>query len=73
MGDLNFRLNEDFQMSPPEIEQQIKKGNLNMLMEQDQLREVMRNGKAFSEFTENAPHFPPTFKYEVGTSEYDHK
>lgn len=73
MGDLNFRLSENFQMSPPEIEQEVNRGNLNKLMVHDQLREVMQNGRAFSEFIENAPSFPPTFKYEVGTCEYDHK
>lgn len=73
MGDLNFRLDEDFMMSPEEIETQIAKGNLKLLMERDQLRECMKNGKAFSEFIENSPTFPPTFKFEVGTKEYDHK
>lgn len=73
MGDLNFRLSEDFTMSPYEIEQQIKKGNLKMLLEKDQLHEVMRKGLAFSELRENPPTFPPTFKFEVGSQDYDYK
>lgn len=73
MGDLNFRLLEEYDKSPEEIERSVKKGDLDSLFEKDQLRYVMRSGEAFSELTENKPSFPPTFKYDVGTSDYDHK
>lgn len=73
MGDLNFRLLEDYEKTPEEIERSIKKGELTTLFDQDQLRSVMASGKAFSELTESIPDFPPTFKYEVGTSDYNYK
>lgn len=73
MGDLNFRLMEEYEKSPEEIDRAIKKGDLDELFQFDQLRYVMRKGEAFSELIENDPKFPPTFKYEVGTSNYDYK
>lgn len=73
MGDLNFRLLEDYDKSPEEIENKIKKKEFGELFAYDQLQFVMKTGEAFSELTEIKPTFPPTFKYEVGSSEYDHK
>lgn len=73
MGDLNFRLVEEYDKTPEEIDRAVKKGELEQLFQFDQLRYVMRRGEAFSELTENDPCFPPTFKYEVGTSKYDYK
>ncbi|XP_076262811.1 phosphatidylinositol 4,5-bisphosphate 5-phosphatase A-like isoform X1 [Rhynchophorus ferrugineus] len=73
MGDLNFRLMEDFDRTPEEIERIVLKKDLKKLFEHDQLRYVMRKGEAFSEFTEKDPEFPPTFKFDVGTNDYDHK
>ncbi|KAL1501734.1 hypothetical protein ABEB36_007010 [Hypothenemus hampei] len=73
MGDLNFRLLEDFERSSEEIERMIQKKDLQRLLEQDQLKYVMKKGEAFSEFTEKDPDFPPTFKFDVGSNSYDHK
>ncbi|KAF5279959.1 hypothetical protein FQA39_LY18180, partial [Lamprigera yunnana] len=73
MGDLNFRLLEEYEKSAEEIERCIKKGEWKELLKHDQLRYVMQRGKAFSELHECQPEFPPTFKYEVGAAEYDHK
>lgn len=73
MGDLNFRLREELDKTPEEIEQQVLNKDLKTLFEHDQLRYVMRNGEAFSELIEQDPDFCPTFKYEVGTSDYNHK
>lgn len=73
MGDLNFRLLETYEKTPVEIERDIKKGNLKELFNHDQLYYVMRKDLAFSELRENPPCFPPTFKFEVGSSDYDHK
>lgn len=73
MGDLNFRLVEEYEKSPEEIDRAIKKGDLKGLFQFDQLRYVMNKGEAFSELVENDPTFPPTFKYEVGTNKYDYK
>ncbi|RZC40415.1 phosphatidylinositol 4,5-bisphosphate 5-phosphatase A-like [Asbolus verrucosus] len=73
MGDLNFRLIEEFDETPEEIERRIVKNEYKKLFAYDQLRHVMKNGEAFSELTEQDPEFPPTFKFEVGTNRYDHK
>ncbi|XP_018326027.1 phosphatidylinositol 4,5-bisphosphate 5-phosphatase A isoform X2 [Agrilus planipennis] len=73
MGDLNFRINEDVFKTPAEVEALIKNGELKKLYENDQLYTCMRKGDAFSQFTEQPPTFPPTFKFEVGSSDYDHK
>lgn len=73
MGDLNFRLMMEYDRTPDEIERSILKKDLKKLFEHDQLRYVMRKGEAFSEFTEKDPEFPPTFKFDVGTNDYDHK
>lgn len=73
MGDLNFRLAEDFDKTPEEIEQIVLKKDLPSLFKHDQLRQVMKKGEAFSELVELTPPFPPTFKFEVGTSSYDFK
>lgn len=73
MGDLNFRLREEFDKTSEEIERAVLKKDLKSLFEHDQLRYVMKNGEAFSELNEQDPEFAPTFKYEVGTSNYNHK
>lgn len=73
MGDLNFRLVEELDKSPEEIERMIQKKDLKSLFNFDQLRYVMRRGEAFSELTEMDPEFPPTFKFSVGSSSYNYK
>lgn len=72
-GDLNFRLMEEFDRTPDEIERLVLKKELAKLLEHDQLKYVMRKGEAFSEFLEKDPDFPPTFKFDVGSNNYDHK
>lgn len=73
MGDLNFRLLEQYDKSPEEIERMVKKGEICELLLHDQLKNIMESGEAFSELQEGAFEFAPTFKYEVGTSEYNLK
>lgn len=73
MGDLNFRLSEDYDKTPEQIDFIVQKGQIDSLLEFDQLKEVMEKGEAFSELKESPLNFPPTFKYEVGTCYYDHK
>ena len=42
-----------------------------MLFAADQLNYVMTSGAAFSGYTEGAIAFRPTYKYDVGTDNYD--
>ncbi|XP_055688987.1 phosphatidylinositol 4,5-bisphosphate 5-phosphatase A-like isoform X1 [Lutzomyia longipalpis] len=72
-GDLNFRLTGEATTSPEDIRAEVKKDNLGELMQKDQLLLVMNQERAFSELTERLPAFPPTFKFEPGTQEYDMK
>lgn len=72
-GDLNFRLIGEATTTPQNIRSMIEKDQLNRLTESDQLRIVMREKRAFGELTERLPEFPPTFKFQVGTNEYDMK
>lgn len=73
MGDLNFRLVEEFEKTSEEIDRMIEKKDLKTLFNFDQLRYVMHRGEAFSELTEKDPEFPPTFKFSVGSSSYNYK
>jgi hypothetical protein len=59
--------------SPEKIREEVKQDKLHELIERDQLRLVMKDGRAFKELSERLPEFPPTFKFEPGTSEYDMK
>lgn len=76
VGDLNFRLEENDTDTPELIVERVKRAEKNdysELLDCDQLRSVMRNEKAFSELNERKPRFPPTYKYVIGTNEYDYK
>ncbi|GJQ83271.1 hypothetical protein Trydic_g8863 [Trypoxylus dichotomus] len=73
MGDLNFRLLEELDMSLEEIVARVRKGEYQKLFDYDQLRYVMRKGDAFTELQEGEVTFPPTFKFEVDSSFYDCK
>ncbi len=58
---------------PEEIRAMVKQGKFNELLRKDQLMLVMCEGKAFSQLVERSPQFPPTFKFEENTNEYDMK
>ncbi|XP_059614755.1 inositol polyphosphate 5-phosphatase K isoform X1 [Phlebotomus argentipes] len=72
-GDLNFRLTGEATTTPEDIREEVKKDNLGELIQKDQLQLVMSQERAFNELTERLPAFPPTFKFEPGTQEYDMK
>lgn len=72
-GDLNFRLTEEKTLTPEQIRGMIKADRLDELIAMDQLVMVRSQGKAFGELNERLPAFPPTFKFEHGSSEYDMK
>lgn len=71
IGDLNFRLMEG--LTANDIDLLVKQNQLNVLLEKDQLKTVMANGEAFAELIENKISFPPTYKYEFGSQNYDLK
>ncbi|XP_055592832.1 phosphatidylinositol 4,5-bisphosphate 5-phosphatase A isoform X2 [Uranotaenia lowii] len=72
-GDLNFRLTGEATTSAEEIRAMVNRDELKKLIERDQLLLVRREGRAFQKLNERLPQFPPTFKFEPGTNEYDMK
>ncbi|XP_053680610.1 inositol polyphosphate 5-phosphatase K-like [Anopheles nili] len=72
-GDLNFRLTGEATTSADEIRAMVARDELKQLIEKDQLLLVRREGRAFKELQERLPQFPPTFKFEHGSNDYDMK
>lgn len=70
-GDLNFRLTGETTTTPNDIKELIDKDRLVELMQKDQLSLIRRQGRAFVQLDERLPAFPPTFKFEHGTNDYD--
>lgn len=75
LGDLNFRMSSGFagELSADQIGTLIGRGELQRLLEHDELRQVMRSGEAFSELSEPTPTFPPSYKFNIHSSMYDLK
>ncbi|XP_058836310.1 phosphatidylinositol 4,5-bisphosphate 5-phosphatase A isoform X3 [Topomyia yanbarensis] len=72
-GDLNFRLTGEATTSAEEIRTMVAKDQLKKLIDKDQLLLVRREHRAFQKLNERLPQFPPTFKFEQGTNDYDMK
>ena len=72
LGDLNFRLMENT-FSYEEIVKEANNGNINILLQKDQLNQVRNEERAFHELTEAAITFSPTFKHVIDSDEYDTK
>lgn len=70
-GDLNFRLSGDD--TPNAVEALVKRDRLEQLIARDQLSMIRRQGRAFTQMEERLPEFPPTFKFDHGSSDYDLK
>ncbi|KAJ2223097.1 hypothetical protein H4R99_007035 [Coemansia sp. RSA 1722] len=66
-GDLNYRLAIDTE----EMDSVVRRGEHLALLGLDQLRITMMNKQAFVGFEEADINFAPTYKYLVGTDEYD--
>ncbi|XP_053609376.1 inositol polyphosphate 5-phosphatase K-like isoform X2 [Plodia interpunctella] len=78
IGDLNFRTDHPTGASPSSEEivatlSRVEKDKYNSLLRHDQLLAVMENGDAFSEFVEPDIRFPPTYKFNIGSDDYDIK
>lgn len=69
-GDLNYRIDT---MSRDAVVGAVKAGNLTKLLERDQLLVARRRNAAFRlrAFEEMPITFAPTYKYDVGTDDYD--
>ncbi|CAG4969549.1 unnamed protein product [Parnassius apollo] len=78
IGDLNFRTDHPAGDCPTSEEivaalRKVEKDKYTGLLRHDQLIAVMETGEAFSEFTEPEIRFPPTYKFLMGTDDYDIK
>lgn len=66
-GDFNYRIGIDNDRA----RQLIKKRDLGQLYENDQLNLQMVHGKCFPHYSEQTPTFLPTYKFNLGSDEYD--
>lgn len=67
MGDLNYRID----LPDETVREKIKAAQWEYLFQADQLNIHMKRGNVFTGFSEAPITFAPTYKYVVGTHEYD--
>ena len=69
-GDLNYRIDS---MTRDTVVRAVKEGSLNKLLDRDQLLLSRKKNPGFRlrAFNENSIGFAPTYKYDVGTDNYD--
>ena len=60
-------------LSFPEASLMIEQDRMEAMRERDQLSRVRADGAAFHHLTEEAPLFPPTYKFKPGTDVYSAK
>jgi hypothetical protein len=72
MGDLNFRLAEGT-FNHDEIVKAVENGEYAKLLAKDQLTQARKEETAFHELSEKLPSFPPTYKFTIGTDQYNKK
>lgn len=68
MGDLNYRIDG---LEYERVKEMIKAENLEELLTYDQLRSQRNQGHVFTGFIEGRITFNPTYKYDLGTDEFD--
>ncbi len=66
-GDLNYRVN----LHESVIKNWLRQDRLDVLLDYDQLSIERKAGRTFPMFEEGPIHFPPTYKYDAGTNQYD--
>jgi inositol polyphosphate 5-phosphatase INPP5B/F len=71
LGDLNYRIDDS--ISTEDVFRLIASDNLEVLRAKDQLNLERAGGRVFQEFLEGELHFPPTYKYQPGTDEYEQR
>jgi len=67
IGDINFRVG----MSTADIMEALSLNDYLKIIDQDQLLQVKKSGKAFIEYEEGLISFPPTYKYLMNEETYD--
>ncbi|XP_066433998.1 phosphatidylinositol polyphosphate 5-phosphatase type IV-like [Eleutherodactylus coqui] len=69
-GDLNYQLKED-RKTVESLLRTIEGRDMSSLVELDSLNEAKSNGSIFKGFHEDTIRFHPTYKFDVGTDNYD--
>jgi phosphatidylinositol-bisphosphatase len=67
LGDLNYRLT----LPNDKVRELIKTSEYDKLLEHDQLGECINSKKSFVGFSEGKIDFSPTYKFDIGTDNYD--
>ena len=73
LGDLNFRLEEREDLTFESVTAAVSAGQLRSLLERDTLSVAMASGRAFPLMEEGDIAFKPTYKFKIGSHEYDPK
>ncbi|KAJ1520146.1 hypothetical protein ONE63_004363 [Megalurothrips usitatus] len=66
-GDFNYRVD----MDKDEIKENVKLGQLEPILQCDQLRVQQEQGNVFKNFIEGEITFPPTYKYDLFSDDFD--
>jgi len=69
-GDLNYRLNTTYTEAKALAETSSIE-DCSTLLSFDQLKQQIESGKAFQQFQEGTIEFKPTYKFDVGTNDFD--
>ncbi|CAF0762456.1 unnamed protein product [Adineta ricciae] len=67
LGDFNYRLT----IPRAQVELLMKNNSYEQLLEYDQLKKEHAEERVFREFVEGPINFPPTYKYDIGSDNYD--
>ncbi|XP_062556103.1 synaptojanin-1 [Armigeres subalbatus] len=66
-GDFNYRID----MEKDELKDTLKQGDIGAVLQYDQLRIQQNTGSVFNDFLEGEISFPPTYKYDLFSDDYD--
>ena len=71
LGDMNYRIQTNAEMTGEMIKAHADNYQISTLLREDQLVQEMTKGTIFSDFTEGAIDFKPTYKYDPNTDNWD--
>ncbi|KAL2715091.1 synaptojanin-1 isoform X1 [Vespula squamosa] len=66
-GDFNYRVD----MDKDEMKEMIKRNEIDQILQYDQLKVQQEQGNVFKNFLEGSITFPPTYKYDLFSDDYD--
>ncbi|XP_054709213.1 synaptojanin-1-like [Uloborus diversus] len=66
-GDFNYRID----LPHDEVKKLVKEKNFDVLLKADQLKNQQQAGQVFKDFIEAPICFPPTYKYDIFSDDYD--